>query len=218
MKPRMGNQKSAALTLVEVLVVIFLLAVLVAILLPKLARTKGGPGRANCVSNLKEIGLSFRLWAGDNNGKYPMSVSVTNGGTMELAAGTNAWMSFLVMSNQLSTPKILHCPADTNTYYATNFSSGLNHRNISYFVGIDADESNPQGLLAGDDNFEIGGMPVNSALLNLVSNTPLAWSAARHHFAGNVALADGSVQSISNAGLTNLISQTNFVANRLAIP
>ena len=80
----------------------------------------------------------------------------------------------------------------------------------------DAEESNPQMLLAGDDNFEVGGAPVNSGLLILVSNTPLAWSAARHHFAGNVGLADGSVQSLSNPGLTNL--PTSLATNRLAIP
>jgi len=62
----------------------------------------------------------------------------------------------------------------------------------------------------------VGGAPVNSGLLILVSNTPLAWSAARHHFAGNVSLADGSVQSLSNPSLTNL--QTSLATNRLAIP
>ena len=82
MKPRMGNnQKTAALTLAEVVVVIAVLAVLAMLLLP---RFDGGPHHAmriNCVSNLKQIGLSFRLWEGDNGDKYPMSVSVTNGGS-----------------------------------------------------------------------------------------------------------------------------------------
>jgi competence protein ComGC len=218
MKPRVSNQKAAALTLMEVLVVIAILAVIAALLLPALAAAKRKTARIGCVNNLKQIGLSFRLWEGDNGDKYPMSVSVTNGGTMELAAGTNAWISFLVMSNQLSTPKVLHCPEDTNSFAADNFSSGFNHRNISYFVSLDASESDPQALMSGDDNFEVGGVPVNSGLLNLVSNTPIAWSAARHHFAGNVALADGSVQSFSNAGLTNWLSQTGLATNRLAIP
>ena len=161
--------------------------------------------------------MSFRIWSGDNGGKYPMSVSVTNGGTMELAAGTNAWISFLVMSNQLSTPVILHCPADSTSSEAQTFDSDFNLRNISYFVSVDASESDPQALMSGDDNFEVGGVPVNSGLLILTSNTPLAWSAARHHFTGNVALADGSVQSFSNTGLINCL-QTGLGTNRLAIP
>ena len=215
MKPRVSPQKTAAMTLMEVVVILSVLALLVVIILPTLSRAKT-KSRIGCVNNLKQIGLSFRLWEGDNGDKYPMSVSVTNGGTMELAAGANAWFCFLVMSNQLSTPKILHCPADTNSFATTNFSSGFNHRNISYFVNVDAGESDPQTLMSGDDNFEVGGVPVNSGLLILTSNMSIAWSAGRHHFAGNVALADGSVQSMSNAGLTNW--QTGLATNRLAIP
>ena len=217
MKPRVSHQKTDALTLMEVLVVIVGLVILFSFFdFGVTFDTKKKAQRIQCASNLKQIGLSFRLWEGDNGDKYPMSVSVTNGGTMELAAGTNAWFSFLVMSNQLSTPKVLHCPSDTNSFAADNFSSRFNHRNISYFVGVDAGESDPQALLSGDDNLEVGGVPVNSGLLILVSNTPIAWSAARHHFAGNVALADGGVQSISNTGLTNW--QTGLATNRLAIP
>jgi prepilin-type processing-associated H-X9-DG protein len=89
---------------------------------------------------------------------------------------------------------------------------------ISYFVGLDASEKFPQALLSGDDNFEIGGVPVKSGLLEISSKTPIAWSAARHKFSGNLLLADGSVQSSSNSGLTNWIHQIGSATNRLAIP
>ena len=147
-----------------------------------------------------------------------MAVSVTNGGTMEMAAGTNAWLSFLVMSNQLSTPKILHCPADTNSFAATNSWVGLNNQNISYFVGVDASEDHPQTILSGDDNFEIKGVTVKSGLLELPTNAPIAWSADRHRFSGNICLGDGSVQTVTISGLKNLLQQTGLATNRLAIP
>ena len=73
-------------------------------------------------------------------------------------------------------------------------------------------------MLSGDGNFEIGGVPVKSGLLEISSNTPIAWSAARHKFAGNILVADGSVQQCSNSGLTNLLRQTGLATNRLAIP
>ena len=122
------------------------------------------------------------------------------------------------MSNQLSTPKILHCPSDTDTFAATNSWSELNNQNVSYFVGLDASENDPQAILSGDDNFEINGVPVKSGLLEFSTNAPIAWSAARHKFAGNISLADGSVQSVTISGLTNLVHQTGLATNRLAIP
>ena len=125
---------------------------------------------------------------------------------------------FFIMSNQLSTPKILHCPADTNGIVATNFLAGFDNQNISYFVGLDASENDPQTLLSGDDNFEISGVPITSGLLELSSKMPIAWSAARHKFSGNILLADGSVQLLSNTSLTNWSHQRGSFTNRLAIP
>ncbi|HEY5345842.1 MAG TPA: prepilin-type N-terminal cleavage/methylation domain-containing protein, partial [Verrucomicrobiae bacterium] len=119
MKPSRSNQSRRAFTLVELLVVVFVLFVLAAMILPNLAGSQKSP-RIGCVNYLKQIGLSYRIWAGDNGDKYPFHLSVTNGGTLGLANGRNAWINFLVMSNQLSTPKILHCPSDTDKIAAIN--------------------------------------------------------------------------------------------------
>ena len=80
MKLRVAHHKTAALTLVEVVVVLVVLAALVAMILPRLAAAKRTSG-PTCANNIKQIGLSFQIWAGDNNGKFPMEISVTNGGT-----------------------------------------------------------------------------------------------------------------------------------------
>jgi prepilin-type N-terminal cleavage/methylation domain-containing protein len=218
MKPRFSNQRNHALTLIEVLVVIAVLAVLVAMLLPTGPHVGQKAIRINCVNNLKEIGLAYKLWAGDHNDKLPMEVSVTNGGTMELVAdGKNAWLNFLVMSNELSTPKILYCYADEDHVYAAKFSSDL-QSNVSYFVGLNATTNYPQSILSGDDNFEISGVPVKPSLLEISTNASISWSAARHKFVGNIGLADGSVQMVNNSGLTNLLQQTGLATDRLAIP
>ena len=207
------------MTLIEVLVVIVVLGVLAVVFLPVFDGGQVKAPRINCINNLHQIGLAYKTWEGDHGDKYPMQVSATNGGAMELvAAGKNAWLAYLVMSNELSTPKVLICPADTERFpSATGFSTELVGK-ISYFVGLDASDAYPQMLLSGDDNFSISGVPVKSGLLQLSTNAPISWTAARHHFAGNIGLADGSAQQLSNASLTNLFPQTSLATNRLAIP
>ena len=218
MKLRVSNQKTAALTLTEVLLVIVVLFVLVALLLPVTSH-RALPPRSQCVNNLKQINLAYYVWGLDHNGKFPMQVSVADGGTMELTAdGRNAWFNFLVMSNELSTPRNLYCPADTDHVLAINWTSGFSAANVSYFVGLDADTNHPQMFLSGDDNFAVGGVPVKSELLQLSPNTPISWTAARHHFSGEIAFTDGSVQPSSNSDLTNCLKKIGVVTNRLAIP
>jgi prepilin-type processing-associated H-X9-DG protein len=160
-----------------------------------------------------------KIWAGDNNDKYPMEVSVTNGGAMEWMGTTNAWKAFQVMSNELSTPKILICPEDAarTAAYATNWGDELKNK-ISYFIGLDGTDTSIYSLVSGDDNFSLAGVPVKSGGFYFVSNAPVAWTKVRHQFSGNLALADGSVQSMNNSGLTNQIHQTGLATNRLFIP
>jgi hypothetical protein len=59
--------------------------------------------RITCVNNLKQMGLAALMWAGDNNDVFPPNI--------------------VCMSNELSTPKFLVCPADTGRQVAPNFSA-----------------------------------------------------------------------------------------------
>src|SRR5205814_520043 len=97
-----SRKRNTAFTLEELLIVVAVILLLIAVLLPivfsPIGHSKGRAQRINCINNLKQIGLAYRVWAGDNNDKYPPSVSITNGGTLELGAGTNAFLSFRAMS------------------------------------------------------------------------------------------------------------------------
>lgn len=224
MKPRFSNQRNHALTLVEVLVVIAVLAFIASIFLSVITAANHGASQINCVSNLKQIGLANRIWAGNQNDKFPMETSLTNNGTMELVSTGNVAAYFQVMFNELGTPKLLICPADKDKIAATNFTTDFNNSKISYFVGLDANTNSPQVFLSGDDNFAIGGVPVKSGLLELSTSAPISWTDARHKRSGinigigNIVLADGSVQEATISGLTNLLHQTGLATNRLAIP
>ena len=218
MKPRVSNQKTGAMTLVEVLVVVFVLFILVALLLRPTSGHRPSM-RSMCINNLKIVGLAFRVWADDHNGKFPMQVPVTNGGTMGLNAnGQNAWLNFLVLSNELSTPKHLYCPTDKDQVAATSFTTGFSAKNISYFVGMDADKGLPQMFLSGDDNFTVGGVPVKSGPLEFSANTAITWADSRHGLCGNIGLVDGSVKMVSLQSLQQVIQNTGVATNRLAIP
>src|ERR1035438_10904304 len=115
MKTSSGRFSNQGFTLVGLLIIIAVIAILAAMLLPALASAKRKAKRINCVNNLKQDGLAFRLWEGDNGDKYPMAVSTNKNGTMEYTEDGNAFRHFQVMSNELSTPKILVCPADDRT-------------------------------------------------------------------------------------------------------
>ena len=217
MKTQRTMRGGEGFTLTELLVVICVLATVAALLLPALAAAKRKSSRLNCVSNLKEDGLAFMMWAGDNGEKYPTQVSVTNSGAMELAFAGDVAGIFRVMSNELSTPKILVCPEDASRDYATNFTTDFNNQKISYFVGLDADDKSPQMVLSGDDNLAANGVRVRPGILNLWTNASVGWTAeriGRFHGAGNVVFTDGSAQEKSS----NFNLATVGMTNRLVIP
>src|SRR5688500_11390172 len=119
------NSKTNGFTLIDLLLVIVVLFILAAMLMPACIRSRASRARVgarvNCTNNLKQIGLAFRVWAGEHQDRLPSQVSVTNGGAMEAVMAGDVAAVFRVMSNELNTPKILFCPTDKKRIQAITF-------------------------------------------------------------------------------------------------
>lgn len=208
-------------TAVDFLAVFGAVAFLFVVLLPALTpRRRGCHMTMNCVSNLKQVGLAMRMWGNDHQDKFPFAVSTNEGGTLELI-GTEVFAHFLAISNELSSPKVLFCREDTNRTRAVSWDQFTNDTHLSYFVGLDADETRPQSILRGDRNLTTNGRPAIGHI-TLTPGMRLGWSPALHRTHGNIALGDGSAQQLNPAGLNRALTNLFFVrqtpAERLAIP
>lgn len=188
--------RCAAFTLPELIALLAVILVAAILFVPTASKGHPKPLRIMCVSNLKNVGLSFRIFATDHNDKFPGALLYSNVADL---ASIRTESILTMLSNELSTPKLLHCPADKKRKEPPSFQEMI-AKDISYFVSLSSDETRPQSFLAGDRNILVDGKPA-SKLLSLTTNTVLSWSKEMHVEQGNIAMGDGSVQQMSNSRL-----------------
>jgi competence protein ComGC len=189
-----------AFTVIELIVLVGVILLLALVLIPSMGKAHRKADLINCANNLKQVGVSFRLWESDGD-RYPMSLSTNHGGTLEVP--NEVWRTFLVMSNELDTTKLLCCQSDNRA--PANSWTALANSNISYFVCLDADETLPEMLLSGDRNLTTG-KPSANCILTVGTNGPLNWTDALHGSCGNLGLSDGSVSQVKTDQLIRQVA------------
>jgi len=145
-----------------------------------------------------------------------MSVPANQGGSLEFVGTSNILQHYVAISNELSHPQILTCPADNNRKRTTNFLT-LSTKNLSYFVGLDADETDWRMILSGDRNITTNGR-LMSGMLTLTKTSPASWTKDLHGHCGNIGLSGGSAQQATDITLKSAVSNSPNLPARLAIP
>jgi prepilin-type processing-associated H-X9-DG protein len=216
----MNIRSAAAFTKLDMLIVVGTLVMLALWLVYLRPTARPRAARINCVSNLKQVGLAFRMWANDHGDRFPWQVPIAQGGTKELRQLPIAVWHYVAVSNELNDPKILKCPNDPLRRRTTAWDESL-HLSLSYFAGLNADEPHPTMILSGDRNVSTNSSTLKGSLA-VQDTSQLQWTKDLHQNNGNIGFADGSVAQMTSPKLRDSFNAALEVLTnqpvRLVIP
>ena len=135
-----------AFTLIELLVVIAIIGILAALLLPALSRAKQKAWTISCTSNLKQIGLGLRMYADDNQDRYPQSGGAITWNAADPTSPSNGWMQQIYAHVQNT--NVYHCPGNAQLPVK-------NQSPFNYFNGVRA-----AYIAAGEQRAAVNGRQI----------------------------------------------------------
>jgi type II secretory pathway pseudopilin PulG len=124
--------------MVELLIVIAIVAILAALLLPRLNRARGQAQRLRCIANLRQINLGLRMYSDESADKAPRTPGTTSAPGLNWTGYKSLMKSYVGLQGASSqNDKLFACPADTFHYdFTTSFGSyvpkGLHEQGPDY--------------------------------------------------------------------------------------
>ena len=164
-----GDRRRTAFTLIEILVSVAIIALLISILLPSLARAREQARGSVCLSNLKQVGTGLTLYLADSKGRYPMHSSLKSQ-TTALGRPRTRWPDSL--NRLMRSEAVYDCP-DLSDTQRLDFSKPWAH--------------NPDRTYGGYGyNFQYLGNARHWPDGSAGSGTPRDWARPFHAQAGRI--------------------------------
>lgn len=217
-----STNSSRAFSRIELLACLAACALLLAIITPALAASRSRADRVACFSNLRQIGNALRQFALEHDGNPAWTSVAGPDGNYNQPGKHELWFQYWWLRDSLGTPKILMDPAETRSSarVATEWGlapdtglQSLKNRAVSYGLPVghyrDGDYQYtdvPRMILALDRNFihsGYGGGGLSQTVIVRPEST--GWHDEIHGVVGNVAFADGSVDSVSTEHLREAV-------------
>jgi prepilin-type N-terminal cleavage/methylation domain-containing protein len=198
-----------AFTLIELLVVVAIIAVLAALLLPALSRAKEAARSANCLSNLRQLGIASVTYTMDNKGTLPFFWD-----WLRSPPNSMADLSTGLLYPQLRSKRVYLCPTDT---IALQSAHNVTNRDYSYamncYICHDTDTSKflapsktmllmEANLGPSDFSGVVGPFPRFG-----INNTSIS---LRHNRRGYILFTDSHLEKVNSKTADKLMHSNRF--------
>ncbi|MBI4024184.1 MAG: prepilin-type N-terminal cleavage/methylation domain-containing protein [Verrucomicrobia bacterium] len=224
MMPNLQNRRRASIgsfTLIELLVVIAIISILAALLMPALKSAQERARQIKCVSNLRQIGQAFFLYANDNDGYWPPPSPAFFGWGASWSSW-DIWIFNPFLRTMPYTSKVFKCPTVPSRYrdkdieinYGMNVVLGYcavgdaTVYSTGYLAIQPSKISNPAvTVLVADSCYDGGGYADDDFGLNFriwydgVNPTNIGKASRRHSNGANCLFCDGHVEWRADSGI-----------------